>query len=88
VSEKRRDTENYQKVLDGRTAISFRDFERLLVSLGFVLKRQSGSHRIYGHPKAERSFPIQPEGHDAERYQVRQLRDMIARYGLRLNQDR
>lgn len=88
MSETRREAENYQKVLDGWTALSFRDFERLLVALGFKLKRQSGSHRIYGHPKAQRSFPIQPDGHNAKRYQVQQLRVMIQRYDLKLSKDR
>lgn len=70
------------QVLEGRGTIPFRDFEALLTALGFELKRQKGSHRIYVHPMARRPFPVQPEGRDAKRYQVRELRDMIGRYHL------
>ena len=58
MSETRREAENYQKVLGGWTALSFRDFERLLVALGFKLKRQSGSHRIYGHQRRSDHSPF------------------------------
>ncbi len=70
------------QVLEGRGTIPFRDFESVLAALGFELKRQKGSHRIYMHPKVRRPFPVQPDGRDAKRYQVRQLRDMIERYHL------
>jgi predicted RNA binding protein YcfA (HicA-like mRNA interferase family) len=73
------------QILEGRRTISFRDFEALLGALGFTLVRQRGSHRIYIHPKIDRSFPIQPAGHDAKHYQVRQLRDMIRKHGLSLD---
>ena len=59
------------QVLSGRGTLSFRDFDALLQALGFRLERVSGSHRIYVHPLIRRPFPVQPEGHDAKRYQVR-----------------
>ncbi len=77
----------YQKCLDQRGTLGFRDFEALLSDLGFELVRQSGSHRTYIHPDIERPFPVQVDGKDAKRYQVRQLRDMILRYGLKLQAD-
>jgi predicted RNA binding protein YcfA (HicA-like mRNA interferase family) len=76
-----------EKVLDGRGTVSFLDFEALLVALGFELKRQTSSHRIYFHPKVQRPFPVQPDGADAKRYQVRQLRAMIRRFQLTLDSD-
>jgi len=63
------------KVISGRGSISFRDFEALLIALGFELKRQKSSHRIYVHPRAPRPFPVQPDGGDAKRYQVKELRE-------------
>jgi predicted RNA binding protein YcfA (HicA-like mRNA interferase family) len=77
-----------QQVLQGRGTIRFDDFEALIEALGFRLRRQRGSHRIYVHPNIDRAFPIQPEGKDAKRYQVRELRDMIRQYRLGLEADR
>jgi predicted RNA binding protein YcfA (HicA-like mRNA interferase family) len=74
----------FEAVLSGRGVINFRDFERLLHTLGFELKRISGSHRIYLHPKVGRPFSVQPVGKDAKPYQVRQLRDIIREFDLRL----
>jgi predicted RNA binding protein YcfA (HicA-like mRNA interferase family) len=77
-----------KKVLDsvlyGQGTLSFRDLQHLLLALGFRHTRTSGSHHIYMHPKASRPLSIQPVGKDAKRYQIRQLRDMIVEFGLRL----
>jgi predicted RNA binding protein YcfA (HicA-like mRNA interferase family) len=77
-------TKTLARVLEGRGAIAFRDFERLLFALGFKLDRTSGSHRIYVHPTATRPLNVQPRGKDAKPYQVRQLRVMIEEFGLKL----
>ena len=74
-----------EQILDGRGTIAFRDFEALLRALGFVLKRQRGSHKIYVHTTIARPFPVQPDGRDAKHYQVRQLRDIIRKYRLTLD---
>jgi predicted RNA binding protein YcfA (HicA-like mRNA interferase family) len=74
----------FEQILAGHRTISFRDFVVLLGELGFTLVRQRGSHRIYVHAKIARPFPVQPDGHDAKHYQVRQLRDMIRQHDLRL----
>jgi len=74
----------FEAVLEGRGTIDFRDFEALLEALGFIKKGQKGSHRIYLHPAVGRPFPVQPDGKDSKRYQVRQLRDMIRKYQLTL----
>lgn len=73
-----------EKVLSGEGTIRYREFEALLVGLGFERKGQKGSHRIYVHPLVDRPFPVQPEGNEAKRYQVRQLRDMMRKYRLTL----
>lgn len=64
--------------------VSFRDFERLLRAFGFELDRVSGSYRIYVHHSIPRSFPVQPGGSDAKRYQVREFLELIDQYGLHL----
>jgi predicted RNA binding protein YcfA (HicA-like mRNA interferase family) len=80
-----RSRKTLEQILEGHRTVSFRDFEALLGALGFTLVRQRGSHRIYIHAKTGWSFPVQPDGHDAKHYQVRQLRDMIRQHGLRLD---
>ena len=79
------DKKTLDAVLNSHGTIAFRDFERLLLALRFKLARITGSHHIYVHPAAGRAFPIQPDGKDAKRYQVRQLRDMIYKYRLTLD---
>ncbi|MDP2621034.1 MAG: type II toxin-antitoxin system HicA family toxin [Hyphomicrobiales bacterium] len=71
-----------EQVLQGRGLLTFQEFESLIEALGFSLNRQRGSHRIYIHPKLDRPFPVQPDGKDAKRYQVRELRDMIRKFRL------
>jgi predicted RNA binding protein YcfA (HicA-like mRNA interferase family) len=66
--------------------IAFRDFERLLVAYGFVLKRIRGSHRAYKHPVVPELLTIQPRGKDARPYQVRRFLDMTERFGLEVNE--
>jgi predicted RNA binding protein YcfA (HicA-like mRNA interferase family) len=64
--------------------INFRDFERQLRAFGFELDRTVGSHRQYVHPAIPRAFPVQPDGKDAKRYQVREFLELVERYGLHL----
>lgn len=73
-----------ESVKRGRGGIAFRDLQRLLEKLGFRLNRVSGSHHIYVHPKVPRPMNVQSVGKDAKPYQVRQLRDIIEEFGLRL----
>lgn len=65
-----------------RQSIAFRDFERLLEAFGFTLARTTGSHRIYVHPLLQRPFPVQPDGKDAKRYQVREFLELIEEHSL------
>lgn len=70
----------------GGINISFRDFQCLMEELGFRLSRISGSHHIYIHPRVPRPMNVQAVGNAAKPYQVRQLRDMIEEFGLRLKE--
>ncbi len=69
-----------------RAALPFRDFERLLKAFGFRHDRTVGSHRQYVHPRLPRAFPVQPSGKEAKRYQVGEFLDMIAEYGLTMDE--
>ena len=71
-----------QLLANHRQAIAFRDFERLLVAFGFDHARTTGSHCQYVHPKLPRPFPVQPDGKDAKRYQVREFLELIEEYSL------
>lgn len=77
-----------RKTLDavrrGRGNISFNDLQRLLSKLGFRLVRVTGSHHIYVREGVTRPINIQPVGKDAKPYQVRQLRDIIEEFDLKL----
>jgi predicted RNA binding protein YcfA (HicA-like mRNA interferase family) len=65
-----------------QAAVSFRDFERLIEALGFELKRIHGSHRHYKHPDVPELLTVLPEGKNVKRYLLRELRDMVERYQL------
>ena len=71
----------YARTLQGR-ALTFAEFEWLLRAFGFELDHLTGSHHIYRHPSLPRRLPIQPQGKDAKRYQVRQFLDMIEDHRL------
>ncbi|MBX9859529.1 MAG: type II toxin-antitoxin system HicA family toxin [Sphingomonas sp.] len=71
-------------VANPRAAMSFRDFERILLALGFTHVRTSGSHRAYHHVAINKTLIIQPRGKDAKPYQVQQFLDMVEAFDLTL----
>jgi predicted RNA binding protein YcfA (HicA-like mRNA interferase family) len=79
-----RDEKIFEQILDARGSIAFRDLERVLRKLGFELARTRGSHHIYRHPKVPRHLNIQPVGGEAKLYQIKQLRDMIEEFNLKI----
>ena len=79
-------TKLLERLLQGQRSLTFRDMERLLRSLGFELDRTTGSHRQYVHPKIPRPFPVQPDGKDAKRYQLRELLELVEAYGLHIEE--
>ena len=68
--------------LSSGSALSFVELQAILEIFGFRLARISGSHHIYVHSIVSRPISVQPDGKDAKRYQVRQVRDMIAEFKL------
>jgi len=61
--------------------INFRDLRRLLTWLGFE-ERVRGSHHLFRRPGVKELVNLQEEGNKAKVYQVRQVRQVILRYGL------
>jgi predicted RNA binding protein YcfA (HicA-like mRNA interferase family) len=62
-------------------------FESLIRASGFDLDRTKGSHRIYRHRSGVCSQTIQPNGDQAEPYQVRQFLDKVEKYRLEMIKD-
>lgn len=58
--------------------LRFSELQRLAVCFGFEHDRTKGSHHIYLHPESKEGLNLQP-GRDgkAQKYQVRQLLDMV-----------
>jgi hypothetical protein len=61
--------------------IRFDDLCRLLVSLGFE-ERIKGDHHIFSRKNVEEIINIQPKQQMSKPYQVKQVRNLILRYGL------
>lgn len=63
-------------------SVAFRDFIALIEAFGFEHVRTVGSHRQYVHSKIPRPLPVQPEGKDAKRYQIREFLELVEEYSL------
>ena len=72
-----------QKILQSRSGVSigFEELRFLLKSLGFE-ERIRGSHHIYRRADVEERLNLQREGAKAKPYQVRQVRTVILKYRL------
>ncbi len=72
-----------RKVLEGRSDanIAFKDLHSLLLHLGFE-ERTKGSHHIFRKEGVEEKINLQRDDNKAKPYQVRQVRNVILRYGL------
>jgi predicted RNA binding protein YcfA (HicA-like mRNA interferase family) len=76
-----------QRISTNQANIRFGDFARLVEAFGFVLDRQSGSHRIYKHPRhLDARVNLQPVNGQAKPYQVRQFLTLIEEYNLSLDE--
>ncbi|HEY4025979.1 MAG TPA: type II toxin-antitoxin system HicA family toxin [Candidatus Dormibacteraeota bacterium] len=62
--------------------VRFQELVALVESLGFELRRVSGSHHIYVHPDLDELVNLQEVGGRAKPYQVRQLVRIAFRYSL------
>ena len=66
--------------------IRFGELRHLLVRLGFS-ERIRGSHFIYARQGVAEIINRQPRGGKAKPYQVRQVRGLIVRYTLKLEDE-
>ncbi|MFH1022794.1 MAG: type II toxin-antitoxin system HicA family toxin [Planctomycetota bacterium] len=73
----------FEKVLRGTSDadIPFVGLCRLLLNLGFS-ERVNGSHHIFWMDGVEEILNVQPRGHQAKPYQVKQVRQVILKYRL------
>jgi len=75
-------------LLSGRSDANFEFAElvNLLERLGFSL-RIRGSHHIFFRDDIEEIINLQPEKNKAKSYQVKQVRNLILRYNLKIRGD-
>jgi predicted RNA binding protein YcfA (HicA-like mRNA interferase family) len=64
--------------------VGFAEFQRLIGSFGFRLRRVSGSHYIYTHPRVPRPLSVQPRNREAKAYQISQFLDMVREFDLEI----
>jgi len=71
------------RILQGKSDanVDFDDLRRLLRWLGFE-ERTRGSHHIFRRRGVRELINLQREGSKAKAYQVRQVRQVLLRYGL------
>lgn len=72
-----------QRILTGKSDnnIKFSELCQLLKKLGFV-ERIRGDHYIFTKDDVEEIINIQPQVSKAKGYQVKQIRNLIIKYGL------
>lgn len=66
--------------------VAFEDMRRLIEAFGFELKRVSGSHHIFAHPKISELVNLQNVDGQAKPYQIRQFLKLVERYALSLEE--
>ena len=71
------------RILQGKSDanVNFDELRQLLQWLGFE-ERTRGSHHIFRREGVRELINLQREGSKAKVYQVRQVRQVIVRYGL------
>lgn len=74
----------YAHLIASRSAMRFRDFQRILEAFGFTLDRINGSHHNYKHPAIPRPLSVQPKGNMAKPYQIDQFLDFVEEFGLKI----
>jgi len=77
----------YEHILMRRSDanVPFADLLSLLKALGFE-ERIRGDHHIFTKDGIEEILNLQPRGDKGKPYQVKQVRELIIRYKLRLEQ--
>ncbi len=71
-----------ERLLSGSKNVRFSDAVACAEGCGFRLERISGSHHIYTHPAVPVLVNLQDVRGKAKPYQVKQLLQVIEKYGL------
>jgi predicted RNA binding protein YcfA (HicA-like mRNA interferase family) len=76
-----------ERVLSGSAdaSIAFRDLCSLLIAFGFE-ERVRGSHHIFRKRRVDEAINLQEDGAHAKPYQVKQVRSIILKNGLSLEE--
>jgi len=76
------------KILRGTSDknIDFEGLRNLLLRLGFE-ERIKGSHHIFNKEDIEEILNLQPKSGNAKPYQIKQVRNIIVKYQLNLDED-
>ena len=75
-----------QQILSGKKSIPFHEFIKLAEAFGFVLDRVKGSHHIFKRDGVIEFLNIQNYKGEAKFYQIKQLLELVERYGLSLKE--
>ena len=70
-----------QIIVKGKTSVSFNDLQFFVEKLGFT-GRCEGDHFIYHLDGVNEIINIQPDGKDAKKYQVKQVKKVVEKYKL------
>jgi predicted RNA binding protein YcfA (HicA-like mRNA interferase family) len=57
--------------------VSAKEFERILITLGFLVQRQKGSHKFYKHPDGRYTTLPHHPGEDLSRPLIRTILNQI-----------
>jgi len=81
-------TKLLERILNGRSDanVRFSDLVQLLVHLKFD-ERIRGDHHIFTRPDIEEILNLQPKGAMAKAYQVKQVRNVILRHKLGVDEN-
>lgn len=72
----------YRKIIiEGNTSVPFSDIQFFLDKLGFS-GRCKGDHYIYTLDGVNDIINIQPDGKNAKKYQVKQIKKIVEKYKL------
>jgi len=75
-----------EKARSGSKNIRFADFIKLIEAHGFILKRISGSHHVFAHPRVPHNVAAVPDKNaQARNYQIRQFLALVTKYELSLD---
>jgi predicted RNA binding protein YcfA (HicA-like mRNA interferase family) len=72
------------KLLSGSSDknFDFDDLVKVVLSLGFILKKVNGSHHVFYKDGLQEIINLQPKDGKAKPYQVKQVREIIVKYKL------